>query len=84
MLRARMPPPPNLPEMFRLEEVLDCPAEVVRVVGVTKAAFNAALLIKNSTGKVDAVADPYPRRAQRGQREGLHKGASQEWERMGS
>jgi hypothetical protein len=40
MLRARMPPPPNLPEMFRLEEVLDFPAEEVHVVGVTKAAFN--------------------------------------------
>jgi hypothetical protein len=41
MLRARIPPPPHLPEMFRLEEVLDFPAEEVHVVGVTKAAFNA-------------------------------------------
>jgi hypothetical protein len=46
MLRARMPAPPHLAEMFRLEEVLDFLAEVVHVVGVTKAAFNAALLIK--------------------------------------
>ena len=44
MLRARIPPPPHLPEMFRLEEVLDFPAVEVHVVGVTKAAFNAALL----------------------------------------
>jgi hypothetical protein len=43
MLRARIPPPPHLPEMFRLEAVLDFPAEVVHAVGGTKAAFNAAL-----------------------------------------
>ena len=43
MLRARIAPPPKLAEMFRLEEVLDFPAEEVRVVGVIKAAFNAAL-----------------------------------------
>jgi hypothetical protein len=42
MLRARMPAPRHLPEMFRLEEVVDFPAEVVHVVGGTKAAFNAA------------------------------------------
>jgi hypothetical protein len=41
MLRARIPPPPHLPGMFRHEEVLDFPAEVVDVAGVTKAAFNA-------------------------------------------
>jgi hypothetical protein len=46
MLRAQMPAPPHLPEMFRLEVVLDSPAEEVHVVGVTKAAFNAALLTK--------------------------------------
>jgi hypothetical protein len=45
MLRARMPPPPHLPEMFRLEEVLDFPAEEVHVVGVTKAAFNSAMTV---------------------------------------
>jgi hypothetical protein len=43
MLSARMPPPPNLPEMVRLEEVVDFPAEVVDVVGVTKAAFDVAV-----------------------------------------
>jgi len=43
MLRARIPPPPRLPEMFRLEEVLDFPAEEVHVVAVTKAAFNEAI-----------------------------------------
>jgi hypothetical protein len=42
MLRARMLPPPNLAEMFRLEEVVDFPEQEVHVVGVTKAAFNAA------------------------------------------
>jgi hypothetical protein len=41
MLRARMPPLPHLPEMVRLEEGVDFPAEVVDAVGVTKAAFNA-------------------------------------------
>jgi hypothetical protein len=41
MPRARMPAPPRLPEMFHLEEVPDFPAEVVHVVGLTKAAFNA-------------------------------------------
>jgi hypothetical protein len=41
MPRARMPAPPHLPEMFHLEEGADFPAEVVHVVGVTKAAFNA-------------------------------------------
>jgi hypothetical protein len=43
MLRARMPAPQHLQEMFRLEEVPEFPAEVVDVVAVTKAAFNAAL-----------------------------------------
>ena len=41
MLRARMPARPHLREMFRLEEGLDFPVEVVDVVGGTKAAFNA-------------------------------------------
>jgi hypothetical protein len=45
MLRARIPAPAHLPEMVRLEEVLDFPAAEVHLV-VTKAAFNAALLIK--------------------------------------
>jgi hypothetical protein len=46
MLRARIPAPPHLPEMFRLEEVRDFPEEeevVVVDVAATKAAFNAAL-----------------------------------------
>jgi hypothetical protein len=33
---------PDLPEMFRLGEVLDFPAEVVHVARVAKAAFSAA------------------------------------------
>jgi hypothetical protein len=41
MLRARMPAPRHLPEMFRLEGVADFPAAAVDVVAVTKAAFNA-------------------------------------------
>jgi hypothetical protein len=41
--RARMPAQRHLPEMFRLEAVVDFPAEVVHAVGGTKAAFNAAL-----------------------------------------
>jgi hypothetical protein len=45
MLPARMPAPPHLREMLRLEEVLDFPAAVVHVVGVTKAAFNCEQLI---------------------------------------
>jgi hypothetical protein len=40
MRRAQMPARPR-PEMFRLEEAPDLPAEVVPVAGVTKAAFNA-------------------------------------------
>jgi len=43
MLLARMPAPQHPREMFRLEVVLDFPAEEVHVVAVTKAAFNAAL-----------------------------------------
>jgi hypothetical protein len=42
MRHAQMPALPHLPEMYRLEEVPDFPAEeVVHVAGVTKAAFNA-------------------------------------------
>jgi hypothetical protein len=41
MLPARMPPLRNLPEMVRLGEVPDFPAELVDAAGVTKAAFNA-------------------------------------------
>jgi hypothetical protein len=41
MLRARMPAPQHLQEMFRLEAVLDFPAEEVHAVRGTKAAFNA-------------------------------------------
>jgi hypothetical protein len=44
MLRARIAPPPQLLEVVRIGEVLDFPAEEVHLV--TKAAFNAALLIK--------------------------------------
>jgi hypothetical protein len=43
MLRARMPAPQHLQEMFHLEAVVDFPAEEVHAVGGTKAAFNAAL-----------------------------------------
>ena len=45
MLRARIAPPPKLAEMFRLEEVLDFPAELVHVVGVTKAAFSVLCVV---------------------------------------
>jgi hypothetical protein len=50
MLRARRPPPPHLPEMFRLEEVLDFPAELVHVVGATKAAFNVLCVVGINRG----------------------------------
>jgi hypothetical protein len=43
MLPARMPAPPQLPAMFRLEVVLEFPAEEGGVLEATKAAFNAAL-----------------------------------------
>jgi hypothetical protein len=49
MLRAQIPAPAHLPEMVRLEEVLDFPVAEVHLV-VTKAVFNAALLIKIQTG----------------------------------
>ena len=45
MLRARIAPPRQLLEVVRIGEVLDFPAAEVHLV-VTKAAFNAALLIK--------------------------------------
>ncbi len=54
MLRARMPPPPHRPEMVRLEEVLDFPAEVVHVVGATKAAFNVLVVIGIYRGEPSA------------------------------
>jgi hypothetical protein len=50
MLRARMPPPRHLPEMRRLGEVLDLPAELVHVVGVTKAAFNVLCVVGINRG----------------------------------
>ena len=37
---ARMPPPPYLPEMFRLEDVMDFPVRAADLVGLAKAAFN--------------------------------------------
>jgi hypothetical protein len=40
---ARIPPPPNLPEMFHLEEVLDFPAQEAHVVGLAKSAFSGRL-----------------------------------------
>ena len=39
MVHAQIP----LPEMFRLGEALDFPADLVHVAGVAKAAFSAAL-----------------------------------------
>jgi hypothetical protein len=39
---ARMPLPPNLLEMFRLEEAMDFPVQEVHVVGPAKAGFSAA------------------------------------------
>jgi len=45
MLRTRMPPRQHPQEMFRLEEVLDFPAELVHVVGVTKAAFSVLCVV---------------------------------------
>jgi hypothetical protein len=39
---ARMLPPPNLAEMFRLEEVMDFPVQEAHVVGLAKAAFSVA------------------------------------------
>ena len=39
---ARMPRPPNLPEMFRLEEVMDFPVQEAHAVGPAKAAFSVA------------------------------------------
>jgi len=37
---ARMPPLPYLPEMFRLEDVVDFPALAADLVGLAKAAFS--------------------------------------------
>ena len=62
MLRARMLARPHLPEMVRLEEVLDFPAPEVQLV-VTKAAFNAALL-----SKIQLVAGSIPRSEPEGER----------------
>ena len=39
-----MPPPPHLPEMFRLEDVMDFPAQEAHLVGLAKAAFSVASL----------------------------------------
>jgi hypothetical protein len=42
--RARMPAPPHLPEMFRLADVTDSPAQEVDLVDLAKAAFSLAAL----------------------------------------
>jgi len=42
MVHAQVPLP-DLPGMFRLEEALGFPADLVHVVGVAKAAFSAGL-----------------------------------------
>jgi hypothetical protein len=39
---ARMPPPPHLRGMFRLEDVMDFPALAADLVGLAKAAFSVA------------------------------------------
>jgi hypothetical protein len=39
---ARMPRPPHLPEIFRLEEAMDFPVPEAHVVGLAKAAFSVA------------------------------------------
>jgi hypothetical protein len=44
MLDARVSLP-DLQEMFRLGEALDCPVDLVHVAGVAKATFSAALSI---------------------------------------
>ena len=41
---ARMPPLPNLPEMFRLEDVMDFPAQEAHLVELAKAAFSVPSL----------------------------------------
>ncbi|HEX6564124.1 MAG TPA: hypothetical protein VF020_07565 [Chthoniobacterales bacterium] len=37
---ARMPPPPYLPEMFRLEDVMDFLARAADLVALAKAVFS--------------------------------------------
>ena len=62
MLPAQIPAPAHQPEMLRLEEVLDFPAAEVHLV-VTKAAFNAPLLIR-----IQLVAGSIPRSEPEGEK----------------
>ena len=42
--RARMPAPAHLPEMFRLADAMDFPAQEADLVDLAKAAFSVAAL----------------------------------------
>jgi hypothetical protein len=44
MPRARMPAPLHLPEMFRLADAMDSPAQEARLVALAKLAFSVAAL----------------------------------------